>query len=337
MRNNLFILILIYGGAVIGLGQNPFMATNSQVMEWNDPSYYHLSQNTSALGIVYQSQFQNKTADLFKSYAIYGHHVFSTNQKDAFGLQMQATFDQDQGLTESIQIISGVSYQKSFTDSRQPWQHKAGVGFQGGLSKTSMNFENYWFTNQFDISTERIQFGWDSGEAIPEGQLSSNTYFPIHGGLHYQAESDNITFAVVLAARNLNEPIARFEGMTHRFSRGYFGHIQSEIKVKNNMAWKPWLSFGKQDLSEVFQVGNSWSLKGDAYQDWNMSLSAFCIWTPRIDHYTVSQLGTSFRLEWNEIGFMMQYLFPLQSVDNLGNTFQLGLYFIPKIEKALRY
>lgn len=325
------------GSTELLLGQSPFLATNSQVMEWNDPSFYQISDATSKLGLWYQSQYGQTQVDLFRSYALYGHHTFTINQKDSWGVQLMATHDQDHNQIQTTQVVLGGSYQKLLSAPRSPIKHKAGVGLQSGISRQVIQGDRLWFTNQFDVNSEMIRFEWEHGESIPEDRFASNSYFPIHAGVHYALEHPKWSGRFVATVSNINRPEARFEGITTAMGRGYFLHLEGELKLSEQLGWGPWFSYGKLGVSEVFQLGTRFNLDNTAYQDWKMRLGLFTQLSPRISSYQLTQFGASFDIQWNEVGMKFNYLFPLSRIDNIGNTFQIGLFFVPKIDPSLTY
>ena len=312
-------------------GQSPFRAVNSQMIEWNDPTYYQLSSKGSSLGILYQSQYENQQANIFKSYSFFGQHLFRLNKKDVVGVQLSAFQDQDQNTLRSVQLKLGGSYQKTFTDARSNWQHQAGVGFQVGISRLAINFDNFWFSSQFDVGSESIDFGLLSGENIPIGEVSSSGYFPFHGGINYRVSNGKTALTGVFSVQNINRPQTNFDGFSQIFEMGYFGHLEFENYWLDQLKWRPWISYGIQGQSELIQLGSAWSFESNEQEDWQMTLSGFGYWSPRLDEYKLTQIGVSFEVAWNEFGFLLRYLFPIRTLDNLGNTFQVGVFFLPKL------
>ena len=331
-RQIYFIAIFCLVNNVCSRAQNPFSMMNSQSMEWLSSSFYLLTPKASSMGVVYQSQYYRQQLSQFDSYAFYGQFHKQINTKDRFGIQLVGFQDIDINANKSVSMNVGGSYQKTLSRRQSLWQHILGAGFQLGFGRKSIDMDNLWFTNQFDVQKEIIQFDWDSGESQDIGDYTSTNFIPLHFAMHYQVLYETIKLRWAFSVRNINKPTFRFGDYEDQLNRAYFGHVDAQFSLFKELKNRFWMSAGSEHLSKYFQVGNGILIADEFHEDWSIFLSVFGNFSPLAQKVSWVQLGTSFNLNWKEFGFQFRYLFPTQKAYHLGNTLQIGFMFIPTWE-----
>jgi type IX secretion system PorP/SprF family membrane protein len=135
--------------------------------------------------------------------------------------------------------LSGAYLKKLADGGRKGADHYLSVGGQIGGGQNSIDWSRLWFSRQFDIGTERPDFGAPSGETGTGGR--TNLFADFNAGLvWYMIFGDNGFVYAGGAMNHINEPvISLFDNEEERLYRRYSGHMGGQFPVTENFSLLP--------------------------------------------------------------------------------------------------
>ncbi|MEL6864717.1 MAG: PorP/SprF family type IX secretion system membrane protein, partial [Bacteroidota bacterium] len=132
------------------------------------------------------------------------------------------------------------------------------AGGQAGMGQHRMNGSRLWFSEQFDVSTGRPDFGASSGETgdVLDSQ-STDLFMDFSAGLlWYALFGDNASIYAGAALHHLNEPeISFFAFGEETLYRRWTAHIGGEVPFSPELSLLPAIAVIGQGPSRSTSVG----------------------------------------------------------------------------------
>lgn len=129
------------------------------------------------------------------------------------------------------------------------------AGVQAGVGQHSLDWDNLWFSQQYDAANEVIDVSLASGEV----ETRTGGVFPdFSAGLMWYAVSDENSFYVGGAMYHINTPdISIFADNQDKLHRRYVGHLGGEIAMNRNLSILPAASVFLQGPSTDINIGTN--------------------------------------------------------------------------------
>ncbi len=167
--------------------------------------------------------------------------------RNAVGRNDFATFGfsalRDQAGRSEFQRVAAdltFSYMKQLDGSRyRSYDQFLVAGAQVGLGQHSLDYQNLWFSSQFDLATEQLDQSLPSGEVIDQ---TSNTYLNFNAGLlWYVVFDDNQSLWLGGAIHHLNSPRVSFidNGGTESLDRRWLAQVGGELPFSHSFSILP--------------------------------------------------------------------------------------------------
>lgn len=182
---------------------------------------------------------------------------FRSARRDYIGLGF--TFLRDQvGMSRYTRTQGnvGLSFMKQLNGSRYATNDQYLVaGAQVGFGQRSFDWQQLWFSSQFDTQGGFINYDAPSGEAFEEGNTSF--YLDFNAGLlWYALFDDNASFYAGGALHHINSPnIAFLGGEEDRLYRRWVAHAGGELPLTRELSVLPGAIFMSQGPSMSTTAG----------------------------------------------------------------------------------
>ncbi|WP_170110243.1 PorP/SprF family type IX secretion system membrane protein [Flavilitoribacter nigricans] len=139
------------------------------------------------------------------------------------------------------------------------------VGAQLGAGQRSYNWNDLWFTEQFDANTASVNYGADSGEAFE--RASTNIFLDFNAGLLWYALFDeNMSVYLGGSMHHLNNPsISLLDNPMEKLPTKYVIHGGAELPFNDNLSFMPAVAFLSQGTSMSTTVGGNFRYRN---RDW---------------------------------------------------------------------
>ena len=159
---------------------------------------------------------------------------------------------------QRTRINIGGSYMKQLDGSRRGGDGQyLVVGAQLGAGQRSYNWNDLWFTNQFDASSASVNYDADSGESFD--QMSTNIFLDFNAGLLWYAlwgERTSIYFGGAMF--HLNKPgISLLDNPMETLPSRYVIHGGGELPLNDDLSLMPAIAFQSQGSSMSTTFGGN--------------------------------------------------------------------------------
>ena len=210
------------------------------------------------------------------------------------------------------------------------------VGAQAGMGQSSVQWDNLWFSRQWDSGNEIPDTNLSSGElSEADGNTSSNTYVDFNAGLMwYSLFDDNMSIYAGLAMFHLNQPsISLFDNSAEKLDSRWVVHAGGEIPLTEGLSFLPAFQLQLQGPSKSLTPGFNFRYTN---RDWYELAIRAGVWThfsSKVEGNNMDALIISTVLEmerWN-LGFSYDInTSSLSQATNSRGTYELSLiYFQP--------
>lgn len=216
-------------------------------------------------------------ADAFQTYNVAADMRIRAFQYDyfAFGVNLQ----QDQAGAGQFRQSTGnlsLSYLKQVAGGkyRRDNQYLVG-GMQVGFGQFAQNGGNYWFSNQYNASTESVDTNIPSNENLAQ---STNVFLNINAGLMYYAVFDEDASVYIGGAiAHANQPkISFLDDASERLYQRYTVHAGGQIPFSPSFSILPAAYLGIQGPSTQAVMGSNFRYTN---RDWYEVAIRAGLWT----------------------------------------------------------
>lgn len=265
IRYFLFIALMVSG--LMASAQDPHFS-----QFYNAP--LHLNP---AMSGVFNGQFRVVANYRNQWSSIIGEDAFRTTQasadarwqvfnNDYFTAGLQILQDQaGTGVLKQSRGALNVGYLKQISGGKYRSDHQYLVaGLQAGFGQFSHNWGNYWFSNQYNPTTESIDPGLPSNEFIGD---NTGFFLDINAGLMYYAVFDeDASIYGGLAVMHANQPnISFLEDKSELLYRKIVGHAGGQIPLNDNFSILPAAYIAVQGPSTQTVFGSNFRITN---KDW---------------------------------------------------------------------
>ena len=133
--------------------------------------------------------------------------------------------------------------------------HYLVAGVQAGVGQHSLDWNNLWFSEQYDAGNEVINFDLPSGET--ENRTGA-VYPDFSAGLMWYTVSADNSFYIGGSIHHINTPnISIFGGNIDRLHQRYVGHLGGQIGVNKNLSILPAAAVMIQGPATDINFGNN--------------------------------------------------------------------------------
>jgi type IX secretion system PorP/SprF family membrane protein len=230
--------------------------------------YYAPLQLNPALTGVFEGQFRGIANYRVLYSSILGDNPFRTigasfdfrtnvGRYDHAGFGISAVRDEAglSGFNRTDFSLSG-SYQKQIGGSRYSRNNQFLVaGAKFGLGQRGFEYDQLWFTQQFDLSNYDVNQGLDNGENFERN--TTDLYVDFSAGiLYYAIFGNNQSLYFGGSMHHLNEPnISFLDNNDERLPTRYVLHAGGEFPVADNISLLPAIAFMSQGPSLSTTLG----------------------------------------------------------------------------------
>ena len=159
---------------------------------------------------------------------------------------------------QRTRLTIGGSYMKQLDGSsrRSEGQYLV-IGAQLGAGQRAYNWEDLWFTEQFDVNSASINYDADSGEAFD--RASTNIFLDFNAGLLWYALFDERTSVYFGGSmQHLNKPnISLLDNPMEKLPTKYVVHGGGEVPFTDNLSLMPALAFQSQGTAMSTTFGGN--------------------------------------------------------------------------------
>lgn len=159
---------------------------------------------------------------------------------------------------QQTQLNIGGSYMKQLDGSRRGGDGQyLVIGGQLGAGQRSYNWEDLWFTEQFDVNSASVNYGADNGEAFE--RANTNLYLDFNAGLLWYALFDDRTSIYFGGSmHHLNRPgISLLDNPMEKLPTKYTVHGGGEVPFTNNLSLMPAVAFLSQGTAMSTTFGGN--------------------------------------------------------------------------------
>jgi len=218
------------------------------------------------------------------------------------------------------------------------------AGGQVGGGQNQIEFNNFWFSEQFDLSIGGFpNTALDNRESSIIGQSqNSDIFLDFNAGLLYYAVlGDNTSFYAGAAIHHLNNPeISFFNNSNESLNNRIVAHMGGEFGFSDQLSILPAAIFMKQGVLTSWTTGANIRYNN---HDWNEVALRLGLWphfssTPTSRFYFESLAFTAI-LELNRFNFGVSYdmtVSDLQEANNSRGGFELSLIYTHPEEQRVR-
>lgn len=167
---------------------------------------------------------------------------------------------------QRTRLTLGGSYMKQLDDNRRGngGQYLV-IGAQIGAGQRSYNWEDLWFTEQFNEGTASVDYTADNGEAFDKA--STNIFMDFNAGLlWYALFDDNNSIYVGGSMHHLNKPsISLLDNPMEKLPTRYVVHAGGELPFNDNLSILPAVAFQSQGTAMSTTFGGNFRYRN---RDW---------------------------------------------------------------------
>ncbi len=206
------------------------------------------------------------------------------------------------------------------------------AGVQIGLGQRGFDWQNLWFTQQYNVGQASIDFDASNGENFPTG--STGVYVDFNAGaLWYILPDENSSFYVGGAIHHINTPNISFMDQTdEKLHRRYVAHMGGELPLSKEMSILPAAAFMSQHSSMSTTAGASFRYNT---RDWKAVALRMGGWVHLANKLESGFLMDAFIvsavLETEKLNFGISYDITtsvLTEANNARGAFELSIIYI---------
>ena len=204
----------------------------------------------------YRDQWSSVLHDVpFRTIAAHLDYRFMVARNDYFAIGINAM--QDKAGLSHLQRVKGnlnAAFMKYLGGGRKKSYYLV-AGVQAGLGQHSLDWSDLWFSEQYDVGNEVIDFNLPSGET----ENRKGDLFPdFNAGLLWYTITENSSFYIGGAIYHINRPnISIFEGSNDPLLRRYVGHLGGEIAMNEHLSLLPAAAAYFQGPSTDINIGTN--------------------------------------------------------------------------------
>lgn len=294
-----------------------------------NPAYTGVMNEQYKIGIDFRSQWFNPiNSNDFRSYLAHAEMKSHVNKDDYYGLGLNIN-NESSGISDFNQtgIFGSFAYLKSLNRSRT-----SDTYINGGISFGAMSFkynsDNFWFGNQFDISTLAVNKNIASQEGNQIFRGNQSGFIPLLGtGISIFHTTKNFSIYGGLGIDHLNRPNYNLGGnvdlMPFKFSTNIGGsyYLTSSSQLLPAVLW-------------VKQGPHGYTSPSIQYRFTNLDDDEIAFRIGFIGRFTKGfqrdNFGLITMLEYHKIVFGFSYEFTnssLQAYNNNNGGFELSMHF----------
>ena len=282
----------------------------------------------------YRDQWSSVLNDVpFRTVAAHLDYRFNIIGRDylAFG----ANALQDVAGTSNLKRIKGhlnLAYMK-FLGGGSKRNYYLVAGAQAGVGQHSLDWNNLWFSEQYDAANEIIDFSLPSGEIE---NRRGRTFPDFSAGALWYMVSERSAFYLGGAMYHINTPnLSIFEGNIDRLKRRYVVHTGGTISLTNNLALLPGAAIFLQGPSTDINIGANIRYTSGDQNDLALRIGTWAhISSEEEDNYALEALTMTAMLEMKTWTLGLSYdinTSELTPVSNARGAFETSFtYIIPE-------
>ncbi len=262
----------------------------------------------------------------------YRHNIVSDDYFAA-GISLMG----DQAGTTNLQHTRGhvnLSYLKKLSghDYNKEAQYLI-AGGQIGVGQSFIDYSDVWFTSQFDMSKEEIDFTLNSNENISD---NSNLYTDINAGLMWYGVFDE-DFSIYFggAINHLNRPKFTFlDDFTEEMYARWVVHAGAQIPLSRELSILPGAVYMLQGPSNSLIFGTNFRYSNQDWRELAIRIGTWLHTANELEGSTLSDaLVVNGVIEYEQLQFGFSYDFNLSSLKDatLGRGgFELSVIYVSK-------
>ncbi len=271
---------------------------------------------------------------------------YNVAKRDYFAFGLSALRD-EVGVGHFIQNRAHLnfSYLKQIGGSRRSGVGQYLVaGGQVGGGQNAVEFNNFWFSEQFDLTIGGFpNTALDNRETSLIGQSqNSDIFLDFNAGLLYYAVlGNNTSFYAGAAIHHLNNPeVSFFASSAESLNNRIVAHMGGELGFTDELSILPAAIFMKQGVLTSWTTGANIRYNN---HDWNEVAMRLGLWphfssTPDSRFYFESLAVTAI-LELNRVNFGVSYdvtVSDLQEANNSRGGFELSMIYTHPAERKVK-
>ncbi|MFK7807490.1 MAG: PorP/SprF family type IX secretion system membrane protein [Saprospiraceae bacterium] len=300
----------------------------------------------------YRDQWSEVLGDVpFRTLAASFDARYKVTRNDYFGFGVNVMHDEvGEGRFQTNRASLNLSFIKQLTGggySRGAESYLV-AGAQGGVGQHSADWNQFWFTNQFDNGTRTPNTSLGNGEtSIGDDTGNSEIYADFNAGLMYYALFDNdATIYVGLAGNHLNQPnVSLIEGGSESLYTRWVVHAGGEIPlgVNTGLSLMPAAVFMLQGEHMSTSVGANFRYTN---HDWQEVAIRAGVWPHLVRRengledtkLSMDAIAVAFILEMNRFNVGLSYdvtTSNLAVANNSRGAFELSMIYVhPAYERV---
>lgn len=199
---------------------------------------------------------------------------------DYMGIGLSAIHDEAGiGAFTTDRAYLNLSYMKQLSGGRySPNDQYLIFGGQLGAGQNSVNWDRFWFSEQFDDGIIAPNTSLNNGEpAIGGADATTNVYLDFNAGLMWYAIfGDNTSIWAGAAMNHLNSPDVSFLGVREVLYTRWVGHLGGEFPLNPSLSVLPAIAVMGQGPSLSTTVGANFRYTN---HDWNEVAIRTGVWS----------------------------------------------------------
>lgn len=278
----LFLIVTLTVGA---LAQDPHLAQFYAAPTFYNPAMAGVHGGKSRFVVNYREQWNSVMATTpFRTFAASFDMRQRVGRSDYFAWGMQASTDfagRSHYTRQSGALMASFLKQLSGGRYTRTSQYLV-AGMQVGVGQHSLNFDDLWFSSQFDLVEERVDFTQASGESLMN---TTQPYLNFNAGLLWWAIfDDNFSLYLGGAMHHLNAPSISFveNGAPYEIPLRWVGQIGGELPLSREMSLLPGVIVMGQGPSMIAMFGSAIRYTN---RDWNEVALRFGMWGNVVNDY----------------------------------------------------
>ncbi len=277
MKHILFIVLVCCGISLHA--QDPHYSQFYAAPQYLNPAMTGVFQGQFRATVNYRDQWNSILAGSpYRSTNVGLDYRVPVVNEDYIGLGINLMSDKAglSGFTQN-RAHFGASYMKQLSGGRYRSNNQYLVaGFQAGAGQHSFDYNNLWFSEQFDKGQNAPNATLANGEA--NLQATTKVYTDINAGLMWYAllgESKSIYIGG--AANHVNTPIASFTtNGKDKINLRWLGHIGGEFPLSDELSILPAFIYMQQGKSTMINFGTNMRYNN---HDWREVAIRIGVWT----------------------------------------------------------
>lgn len=267
-------------------------------------------------------------------------------RNDFFGFGVSALRDEvGDGHLVQNRVHLNFSYLKQMGGNRYGSKSQYLVaGAQLGGGQNEIQFNNFWFSEQFDLSIGGFpNTALDNRESSIIGQAQrSEIFLDFNAGLLYYAVlGNNSSIYAGAAIHHLNGPnVSFFNQNTESLKNRIVGHLGGELGFTDQLSLLPAFIFMKQGQLTSWTTGANIRYNN---HDWNEVALRLGVWphfaSTRSSRFFAESVAVTAILELNRVNFGISYditVSNLREANNSRGGFELTLIYVHPAEDRVR-